>query len=1219
MPESRFITIDGNQAAATIAHLVNEVIAIYPITPASPMGEWADEWSSRQQPNLWGTVPHIIEMQSEAGAAGAIHGALQGGALTTTFTASQGLLLMIPNMFKIAGELSPCVFHVASRSVAAQALSIFGDHSDVMAARSTGFAFLAANCPQEVMDFALISQAATLESRIPIVHFFDGFRTSHEVAKINGIDQHTVEQMISHDLVIAHRQRALSPEHPVLRGSSQNPDVFFQARESVNAYYDAMPEIVQKVMNRFADLTGRQYQLFEYHGASDAKRVIIIMGSGAETVEETVDYLGRQGEKVGLLKVRLFRPFSAAALIDALPGEVTSIAVLDRTKEPGADGEPLYKDVVTALSQYHACGGNRSGSMPRVIGGRYGLSSKEFNPAMVKAVFDELDKDEAEHHFTIGIHDDVTHYSLDWNPNFRTDAHDSTFQAVFYGLGSDGTVSANKNSIKIIGESTDKYVQGYFVYDSKKSGAVTVSHLRFGDDPIHSSYLIGDNDANFVACHQPVFLERYPMLDKAADNAIFLVNTPVDSDRVWQTFPPGMQQQIHDKHVRVYCIDAYKVADITGMGKRINTIMQTCFFSISGILPRDEAIAAIKHAVEKTYGKKGKRLVDFNFRAIDATLDSLHEVNIPSTADSDVTITDDVTTTVPEFVRKVTAEIIAGRGDNIPVSLLPADGSYPLGTAAYEKRNLALQIPELDTGLCTQCGKCPLVCPHGVIRSKVFDEQLLKDAPDAFRSMPVKGKDFPQNLHMSYQVAPEDCTGCGLCVDICPIHDKSNVSHKALNMVPYNNDLRRQEKQNWEFFLTLPEYDRTAVKTGTIKGAMLFQPLFEFSGACEGCGETPYIKLASQLFGDRMLVANATGCSSIYGGNLPTTPWAKNLQGRGPAWSNSLFEDNAEFGLGMRLAVDKQQGYARELLEKLEHDIGEELVKDILSADESTETGVQQQRQRIEKLLACLEKLDSPFARELESVAENLCRKSVWIIGGDGWAYDIGYGGLDHVLASGRDVNILVLDTEVYSNTGGQTSKATPRGAVAKFSAGGKPAAKKDLALLAMDYEHVYVAHVAYGAKDMQTIHAFNEAEAYPGPSLIIAYSPCIAHGIDLKNNHRQQQLAVDSGHWPLFRYNPQHAAAGKNPLRLDSKAPSIPYRDFIETEVRFNMLWRTHPETAEQLLEQSQQDVLHRYHYYEQLASLPWGEEDVVQPPHRKLADAVANNKGTKNTEKSS
>lgn len=1210
MSKKQMVTMDGNQAAATVAHLTNEVIAIYPITPASPMGEWADEWSSRLQPNLWGTVPEIIEMQSEGGAAGAIHGALQAGTLTTTFTASQGLLLMIPNMFKIAGELSPTVFHVAARSVAAQALSIFGDHSDVMTARSSGFSFLVSNSVQEVMDMALIAQAVTLESRIPIVHFFDGFRTSHEVSKIVAIDHSIMKQLISHKYITAHRQRALSPDNPVLRGSSQNPDVFFQARESVNPYYLAMPGIVQKVMDRFAELTGRQYKLFDYTGAVDAERIIILMGSGAETVQETVEYLVEQGEEVGLIKVRLFRPLDSAALIAAIPASVKKIAVLDRTKEPGADGEPLYKDVSTALMQHHCEENSQFSTLPKVFGGRYGLSSKEFTPAMIKSIFDELTLASPKQNFTIGINDDVTHSSLSWDESFRTNAHEKTFQAVFYGLGSDGTVSANKNSIKIIGECTDKFVQGYFVYDSKKSGAVTVSHLRFGDNPIHSTYLIGDGDADFIACHQPVFLERYPMLDKAADHAVFLLNTSAEKDVVWQSLPQKMQQQIIDKHIKLYAIDAYKVADESGMGKRINTIMQTCFFSISGVLPKEQAIESIKEAVEKTYGKKGKQLIDLNFKAIDQTLLNLYKVDVPDKVGSQGKHHEEVPESAPDFIKQVTAEIIAGRGDSIPVSLFPVDGSYPLGSAAYEKRNLALEIPELDENLCTQCGKCPLVCPHGVIRSKVFDESTIDPAPSSFKSMPIKGKDFDQSLRMSYQVSPEDCTGCGLCVDICPIHDKSNVSHKALNMVTYTPALREQEKINWEYFLTLPEYDRTKIKNNTIKGAMILQPLFEFSGACEGCGETPYIKLASQLFGDRMIVANATGCSSIYGGNLPTTPWAKNSEGRGPAWSNSLFEDNAEFGLGMRLSIDKQKQYATELIQQLKSELGEDLVNDILSADESSEKGIAEQRQRLEVLKTKLASIDSAsasvMARELETIADKLSRKSVWIIGGDGWAYDIGYGGLDHVMASGRDVNILVLDTEVYSNTGGQTSKATPRGAVAKFSAAGKPSPKKDLALLAMDYENVYVAHVAYGAKDIQTIHAFNEAEAYPGPSLIIAYSPCIAHGIDLKNNHKQQKLAVDSGHWPLFRYNPQNARRGINPLHMDSKEPSIPYRDFIETEVRFSMLWRTHPETAEKLLEQSQEDVLHRYHFYQQLADLPWDGTGSTQPPHRKLATAI-------------
>ncbi|MGD8525898.1 MAG: pyruvate:ferredoxin (flavodoxin) oxidoreductase [Thioalkalispiraceae bacterium] len=1211
---SNRVTIDGNQAAATIAHLTNEVIAIYPITPASPMGEWADEWSARGQKNLWGTIPEVIEMQSEAGAAGAIHGALQSGALTTTFTASQGLLLMIPNMYKIAGELTPTVFHIAARSVACQALSIFGDHSDVMATRATGFAMLASNCPQEVMDLALVAQAATLQSRVPMLHFFDGFRTSHEVSKIVTLDHDTVRAMLSDEMIHAHRQRGLSPAHPVLRGSSQNPDVFFQARETVNPYYTATPALVQQTMDRFAALTGRAYRLFDYVGDPEAERVLILMGSGAEAAHETVDYLQRQGERVGLIKVRLFRPFSAEALLAALPTSVKKIAVLDRTKEPGADGEPLYKDVVTAIAQQHCQGESQFAAMPKIVGGRYGLSSKEFTPGMIKGIFDELDKDKPRNHFTVGIHDDVSHTSLDWDSGFRTDANAETFQAVFYGLGSDGTVSANKNSIKIIGEGTDLHAQGYFVYDSKKSGAVTVSHLRFGPRPIRSSYLIADNDAQFVACHQPVFLERYPMLDKAREGAVFLLNSPAAPDEVWQTLTAEMQQQIIDKHIKLYCIDAYAVASNNGMGKRINTVMQTCFFAISGILPREQAIKAIKDAVQKTYGKKGKRIVEMNYQAIDDTLACLHEVPIPGQVSSQSQLTSPVGNEAPAFVRQVTAEIIAGRGDAIPVSLFPADGTYPLGTAAYEKRNLALEIPVWDAELCTQCGKCPLVCPHAAIRSKIVPEAALSNAPASFKHRAVLGKDFPAGMHITYQVAPEDCTGCGLCADICPIRDKKNVSHKALNMAA-QPPLREQERDNWAYFEQLPEYDRSAIKTTTIKGAMVFEPLFEFSGACVGCGETPYIRLATQLFGDRMLVANATGCSSIYGGNLPTTPWSTNQQGRGPAWNNSLFEDNAEFGMGMRVAVDKHREQARELLARLKPQLDAGLVEAILSADESSEAGIYEQRQRIEQLQQQLARLDSPEARLLNELAENLARKSVWIIGGDGWAYDIGYGGLDHVLASGRDVNILVLDTEVYSNTGGQTSKATPLGAVAKFSSGGKPTAKKDLALLAMDYGNVYVAHVAYGAKDIQTLRAFLEAEAHPGPSIIIAYSPCIAHGVDLSNNHRQQDLAVKSGHWPLFRYDPGRIEKGQNPLHLDSAEPSIPYRDFIQTETRFSMLWHTHPEDAERFLQQAQEDVSHRYHYYQQLAGLDWNDSASVAATKAKLA-GMDKQKANTNTE---
>jgi len=1196
------ITIDGNEAAARIAHQLSDVCAIYPITPASPMGELADAWSASGQPNLWGTVPRIVEMQSEGGAAGAVHGALQTGALATTFTASQGLLLMIPNMYKIAGELTPTVFHVAARSLAVQALSIFGDHSDVMAVRATGFAMLASASVQEVQDLAVIAHVAALEGRIPVLHFFDGFRTSHEVAKIAAVDADLLRCMVDDAVVQAHRDRALSPEHPVLRGSSQNPDVYFQGRETVNPYYQRFPALVQSAMDRFGTLSGRRYRLLEYTGDPQAERVMVLMGSGAEAAAEVVECLNRQGQKVGVLRVRLYRPFPSAALIEALPSSVTRIAVLDRTKEPGADGEPLYKDVISTLARHCYRSEARFKSLPLVVGGRYGLSSKEFTPGMIKAVFDELANHEPRHGFTVGIHDDVSHTSLDWDPGFRTDAHQDAVQAVFYGLGSDGTVSANKNSIKIIGAATDLYAQGYFVYDSKKAGAMTVSHLRFGNRPIRSSYLVGDGDAHFVACHQPLFLDRFDMLDKAADNAVFLLNSPEPASTVWDSLPRRMQQQMIDKKIRFYCIDAYRIAGQTQMGKRINTIMQTCFFAISDVLPRERAIQAIKDSVQQTYGAKGQRIVDFNFRAIDAALAHLHEVTVPTRATSSRELPPVVADGAPAFVKRFTAQLIAGHGDALPVSLMPADGTFPLGTAAYEKRKLALEIPVWDTDLCTHCGKCPLVCPHGVIRSKLFAAEHLQDAPASFKSAPIKGKDYPQGYHIAYQVAAEDCTGCGLCVDICPIRDKSNASRKALNMVAIEG-LRDAERDNWAFFLTLPEYDRREVKRESIKGAMLLQPLFEFSGACVGCGETPYIKLATQLFGDRMLVANATGCSSIYGGNLPTTPWTLNREGRGPAWSNSLFEDNAEFGLGMRIAIDKQAEYATELLRKLRGNLDAALVTALLDADQSGESGIHAQRERISQLRAQLADIQQPEARELEHVADTLLRRSVWIIGGDGWAYDIGYGGLDHVLASGLDVNMLVLDTEVYSNTGGQTSKATPRGAVAKFSAAGKPGPKKDLARLAMDYEHVYVAQVAYGAKDVQTIRSFLEAEAHPGPSLIVAYAPCIAHGVDLANNHRQQRLAVQSGHWPLFRYAPSRAAQGKNPLHLDCDAPSIPYRRFAETETRFSMLWQSHPDAAEAMLAQSQKDVVTRYHHYQQLAELPWNADpDDTSPTGEEL-----------------
>jgi pyruvate-ferredoxin/flavodoxin oxidoreductase len=1193
MSQRETVTVDGNEAAAYIAHLTNEVIAIYPITPASPMGEWSDEWSSLGVENLWGTVPEVIEMQSEAGAAGAIHGALQGGSLATTFTASQGLLLMIPNMYKIAGELTPTVLHVSARSLAAQALSIFGDHSDVMACRGTGYAMLCSASVQEAMDFALIAQAATLESRIPFLHFFDGFRTSHEVAKIERISHPQVRAMIDDDLVAAHRARALNPDRPVIRGTSQNPDVYFQGRETVNAYYSAVPGILERTMERFAGLTGRRYRPFEYLGAPDAERVLLLMGSGLGAAEEAVEGLVARGERVGLVKVRLYRPFDGDLLLAALPATATRIAVLDRTKEPGSGGEPLYKDVLTALAQATAEG--RLPAMPRVIGGRYGLSSKEFTPAMVKAVFDELALERPRPQLTVGIRDDLTHLSLDWDPAFRPEQPGVT-ACVFYGLGSDGTVSANKSSIKIISEETPNYGQGYFQYDSKKAGAVTISHLRFGPRPIRSTYLIGEGEASFVACHQPNFLDRYDMLAKAKPGGVFLLNSPTPPERVWDDLPRTMQRQAIDKGLAFYCIDAYAIAARTGMGRRINTVMQTCFFAISGVLPADEAIAEIKKSVEKTYGKKGQGLLERNYAAIDAALAGLHRVAVPSEVTSGFDRPPVVPQSAPDFVQDVTAVLMADRGDSLPVSLMPADGTWPTGTTRFERRNIALKLPKWEDDLCTHCGKCPLVCPHAAIRAKVYPAALAESAPAAFQHVQIKGKDFPADHHITYQVAPDDCTGCGLCVEVCPIRDRKDPKRKALNLVDaaLRHDL---EQPNWDFFLTLPEYDRRRLDGSKIKHAMMLQPLFEFSGACVGCGETPYIKLATQLFGDRMLVANATGCSSIYGGNLPTTPYTKDPNGRGPAWNNSLFEDNAEFGLGLRLAVDKQAEQARELVRLLADPIGGELAEALLAADQSGEAGIFEQRERVALLKSRLGAIADPRARLLAGLCDQLVKRSVWIVGGDGWAYDIGYGGVDHVFASGRDVNLLVLDTEVYSNTGGQTSKATPLGAVAKFSAGGKPTFKKDLAMMAMAYESVYVASVAFGAKDVQTVRAFLEAESYPGPSLIVCYSPCIAHGVDLANNLRQQDLAVSSGHWGLFRYDPRRTAAGENPLHIDSKAPSIPYRDFVATETRFSVLNRIRPSAAERYLRLAQKHAETRFQLYEQLAHLAVQKAGTPEP----------------------
>src|SRR6266699_1994071 len=1202
-----WVTIDGNEAVANIAHALSEVIAIYPITPSTPMGELSDAWSAEGRTNLWGTVPHVIEMQSEAGAAGAIHGSLQTGALATTFTASQGLLLMIPNMYKIAGELTPTVFHVAARSLATQGLSIFGDHSDVMATRATGYAMLASNSVQEAQDLALIAHASTLKSRVPFMHFFDGFRTSHEVGKIEQLTREDIRAMIDDSLVQAHRQRALSPDHPYIRGTSQNPDVYFQSRETVNRFYVACPSIVQQAMDTFASLVGRQYHLFDYQGAPDAERVIIIMGSGAETVASTVKYLTAQGEKVGVVKVRLFRPFSVAHFLQALPQTVKVIAVLDRTKEPGSTGEPLYLDVVEAVSEAEAKGMALSA---RIIGGRYGIGSKEFTPGMTKAIFDEMSKAEPTNHFTIGIHDDVTQTSIAYDPTFSIESRDLV-QCVFWGLGSDGTVGANKNSIKIIGEETDNYAQGYFVYDSKKSGSVTISHLRFGPHEMHAPYLIGTGQANFVACHQFSFLERFDVLKYARPGGVFLLASMYGPEEVWGRLPREVQQTILDKQLRFYVIDAFKVASDIGMGGRINTVMQTCFFAISGILPEAQAIEQIKQSIRKTYGKRGEAVVQKNFQAVDATLEHLYQVNVP-TAIADaihlasaagtaepvptnghgrgkplpmLTRRPPVPVEAPDFVRRVLGPMIVGEGDSLPVSALPRDGTYPSGTAQWEKRNIALEIPVWDPDICIQCGKCVMVCPHAVIREKIYDATRLKEAPETFLSTDAHFREFP-GMKYTLQVSPEDCTGCGLCVEACPVKDKRQVGHRAINMAP-QPPLREREKTNWEFFLTLPDVDGTDLNLAAIKNSQLVTPLFEFSGACSGCGETPYIKLATQLFGDRMIVANATGCSSIYGGNLPTTPWTMNNQGRGPAWSNSLFEDNAEFGLGMRLTLDKQQEFASELLAQCIDIVGEDLASEILNADQSSETGIRAQRERVAKLKERLQEAENMESRvqNLLSVADALVHKSVWIIGGDGWAYDIGFGGLDHVLASGRNVNILVLDTEVYSNTGGQASKSTPRGAVAKFAAQGKSTPKKDLGLLAMAYGNVYVARVAMGANDQQTLHAFLEAEAYDGPSLIIAYSHCIAQGIVMRKGMDQQKLAVQTGYWPLYRYNPTLAEQGKNPLILDSKEPAIPLEQYAYNETRYRMLLQSDEKRAEELMQAAKHDVQARWQQYRELA----------------------------------
>jgi len=1176
------VTIDGNTAAAHTAYHLNEVVTIYPITPSSGMGELADLWAAEGKPNIWGTVPQITEMQSEGGASGATHGSLQRGALTTTFTASQGLLLMIPNMFKIAGELTSTVFNVAARSVACQALSIFGDHSDVMATRGTGFALLASNSVQEAMDFPLIAQAATLESRVPFLHFFDGFRTSHEESKVELLTPEDMRSLINDDLVRAHRKRALSPDRPFIRGTAQNPDVFFQARETVNSYYLTCPDLVQKVMDKFEKVVGRRYELFQYFGAEDAERIIVLMGSGAETAEETVEYLMKQGEKVGLIKVRLYRPFSVKHFINSLPVTIKIISTLDRTKEPGSIGEPLYTDIVTAIQEGVSMGISHFKDTPKIIGGRYGLSSKEFTPAMIKGLFDEMKKDIPKNHFTIGINDDLTHTSISYNPDFSIEPTDRT-RAVFYGLGSDGTVGANKNSIKIIGEETDNYAQGYFVYDSRKAGSLTISHLRFGPTPIHSTYLV--NRANFVACHQFSFLERYDVLKTAQPGAVFLLNSPYSALEVWDHLPYSIQQTIIEKKLRLFVIDAFKIAKEVGLGGRINTIMQVCFFSLSNIIPIKQATKAIKNFIEKTYGQKGEKIVNTNFAGVDNALTNLHEVKVPDKATRKLSERSSIPVEAPEFVKKVTAKIIAGEGDDLPVSVFSPDGTFPSGTTQWEKRNIAQEIPTWDPNTCIQCGKCVMVCPHAVIRAKVYDLKLLSSAPHSFKSVDPKNSQF-KGMKFTLQVSPEDCTGCGLCVENCPAKNKTNPHLKAINMVT-QPPIREQEVKNWEFFLEIPEVDRRELKLNAVRNVQYLQPLFEFSGACAGCGETPYVKLLSQLFGDRAVIANATGCSSIYGGNLPTTPWTFNKEGRGPAWSNSLFEDNAEFGLGMRLALDKQVEYAFELVDRLSSEIGDDLVREIKNADQSTERGLQEQRDRVKVLEKKLKKTEKAEAEDLLSLIDVLAKKSVWIVGGDGWAYDIGYGGLDHVIAQRRKVNILVLDSETYSNTGGQMSKATPLGAIAKFAAGGKRTYKKDLAMMAISYGDVYVARVAMGANDAQVIKAFQEAEAFNGPSLIIAYSHCISHGYNLVHGLEQQKLAVQSGYWPLLRYNPDLTKEGKNPFQLDSKAPSIPLEEYVYNENRYKMLTRTNPEVAKKLLKQAQEEVLRRWKMYEYLAAL--------------------------------
>ncbi len=1172
-------TIDGNEAAAYIAYRVNEICAIYPITPSSTMAELADEWSSKGVKNIWGSVPDVMEMQSEGGAAGTVHGALQTGSLTTTFTASQGLMLMLPNMYKIAGELTATVFHVAARSLAAQGLSIFGDHQDVMAARTTGFALLSSANVQEAHDFALIAQAATLKSRIPIVHFFDGFRTSHEVNKLSILSDEQIKSMIPDELVIAHRNRGLNPEHPFIRGTAQNPDVYFQGRETVNSFYNNMPMIVEDIMNEFVAMTGRKYELFQYSGDANAERIIIIMGSGGETVDETVKALNKNGEKTGVIQVRLYRPFSLDHLIKAIPSSVKSIAILDRTKESGASGEPMYQDVLACLVD--ALQQGKIKQLPKLIGGRYGLSSKEFTPAMVKAVFDELKKDQPKNGFTVGINDDVTHLSLSYDPNYKLDESEWR-QGLFFGLGADGTVGANKNTIKIIGENTELFGQGYFVYDSKKSGARTVSHLRFGPHPIRAPYLI--SKADFIACHQFNFTEKVEMLEYASDGAIFLLNSPYNKDEVWSKLTGQVQKMIINKKIHFYVIDATTVAKDNGMSGRINTIMQTCYFALSGVLPREDAIKQIKKAIEKTYFKKGQKVIDQNFQAVDATLANMFEVSYPtvsSAADHDLFT---VSNKAPDFVKNVTAVMMADHGDQLPVSAMPIDGTYPSGTTQWEKRNVSNRVAIWEPNDCIQCGNCAYVCPHSVIRAKFYHKDYLKDAPEGFKNAPINARGFPETKY-TLQVYLEDCTGCNLCVEVCPATNPENRSIKAINLGE-KDPIIEKEQDNIQFFENLTWNDRSSIDFSTVHGAQFLEPLFEFSGACAGCGETPYLKLLSQLFGERLLIANSTGCSSIYGGNLPTTPWTVNKDGRGPAWSNSLFEDNAEFGLGMRITADNQLVLAKQYLNELTNELGADTIKALMDAPQKLESDLIKQQLRVKLLKEQLSTMHSPAAAHLLSVADQLVRRSVWLVGGDGWAYDIGYGGLDHALASGRNIKILVLDTEVYSNTGGQSSKSTPTAATAKFAAGGKSGGKKDLAMQAISYGNVYVARVAFGANPQQTLLAMREAEAYDGPALILAYSHCIAHGYDLKDGLSQQNKAVASGHWPLIRYNPTLRKKNQNPFVLDSPRPTISLKDYAYNELRYKVLTVTNPESAEKLMKHAQDLVNLKWKTYEELAT---------------------------------